>query len=119
MNPTIAQAILLAVAVLAILFLIHRFAPTSTVAKAEDVAIADAKKVAAAVKADMPDVDADMPDVDADIVAAGQRFILWATDKSAELAKIAEANAAMAKKDALAAQTVSALAGRQAPTSVA
>lgn len=107
MTPTIAQSILIAVAVVAILFLIHRFAPTSTAAKVEDVAIADAKKVAAAVKADLPDVEAD-------IVAAGQRFILWATDKSAELAKVAEANAAMAKKDALAAQTVAALSARQA-----
>lgn len=112
MTPTTPIAILVAAAVLAVLFLIHRFAPTSTAAKVEDVAIADAKKVAAAAKADLPDVEAEM-------VAAGQRFILWATDKSAELAKIAEANAAMAKKDALAAQTVAALAGRQAPTPAA
>ena len=118
MTPTIAQAILIAVAVLAILFLIHRFAPNSAVGKAEGVAMADAKKAVAVVKADLPDVEAD-------IVAAGQRFILWATDKSAELAKIAEATAAMAKKDALASQTVAALSARQAaakasaPTSAA
>jgi len=112
MTPTIAQAILIAVAVVAVLFLIHRFAPTSAVGKAEGVAIADAKKAVATVKANLPDVEAD-------IVAAGQRFILWATDKSTELAKIAEATAAMAKKDALAAQTVAALSARQAAAKAA
>lgn len=45
MNITIAQAILIAVAILAMLFLIHRFAPTSGVAKAEDRVIAGVEKL--------------------------------------------------------------------------
>ena len=51
MNIDLPQAILIATAVAAVLFLIHRFAPNSAVAKATDAAIADAKKAEAAAAA--------------------------------------------------------------------
>ncbi len=108
MTPTTPTAILAAVVVAAILFLIHRFLPTSTVAKAEDVAIADAKKVAATVKSDLPDLEADA-------MAAGQKFLTWLTDTSEEIAAKAKADASIAKKNALRAQAVAALGAATNP----
>lgn len=103
MNLTTPQAILLAAAVLALLFIIHRFFPASAVAKAEDVAIADAKKAAAVVRADLPDVEADA-------MAALSRGMAWLTDTTAEVAAKAKADASIAKKNALKAQAAAALA---------
>ncbi len=103
MNPLTIALIVATLA--AVVFAIHRIFPSVTVKSAETAVKTEAAKVETAIKADMPDFEAE-------VVAAGQRFILWATDKSAELAKIAEANAAMTKKDALAAQTVAALNAR-------
>ena len=79
MTPTIAQSILLAVAVLAALFLVHRFAPTSAVGKAEGQLLAEAEKVA--------------PSVEAAGLHALTAAELWLTDTTAQDAAIAKANA--------------------------
>ncbi len=86
MTPTIAQAILIAVAVLAVLFLIHRFAPTSTAAKVEDVVIADAKKAE--------------PAFEAGAMHALAAVETWLTDTTTQDAAIAKANAEKATKAA-------------------
>lgn len=119
MNPTIAQAILLAVAVLAILFLIHRFTPTSTVAKAEDVAIADAKKVEPALQALGTKIEAA---AEADAMAALAKVTTWITDTSAEsamkaeaAAKVAAADASIARKGALRQHLAATLSAPVAP----
>ena len=95
MNPTISQAILLAVAVLAVLFLVHRFAPTSAVAKAEDVAIAQVKKVE--------------PILQNDAMQALSAVETWLTDTSSEDATIAKANASKATKAAALREHISTL----------
>lgn len=103
MNPLYIALIVAALA--AAVFYIHRKYPTL-------------KGAEAAAKTEFATLKADLPDLEADAMAAGQKFLLWLTDKSGELAKVAEANASMAKKDALAAQTMAALTARNAAPNV-
>jgi multidrug resistance efflux pump len=93
MFPTVAQAILIAVAVGAILFAIHRFAPTSTVAKIEDVVITDAKQLE-------PSFRGAVSTIEADASALLAKAELWLTDDSAANAKLAKAAALTSEANA-------------------
>lgn len=84
MTPTIAQSILLAVAVLAVLFLVHRFAPTSAVGKAEGQLLAEAEKV-------VPSVEA----VGMQALTAAEMWITDTHSKDAAIAKLQAEKAAI------------------------
>lgn len=86
------QAILIAVAVLAILFLIHRFAPAK-VAQAEHWAAGEVQQMATAV----PKI---VPTLEADVSSLLAKTELWLTDDSASNAKRAKAAAMAAEADA-------------------
>lgn len=88
MNPSISQAILLAVAVIAVLFLIHRFAPASKVAKLEDAVIADAKRAEPALRGIVSQVETAAADEASQLLTDVE---LWLTDDSAANAKLAQA----------------------------
>ena len=104
-----SSLVLLAIAlvVLVVLYLLHNHLLTGAVAAAK----AELTKVETTVKADLPDIEADA-------VAAGQKFLLWATDTSQELAAKAALDATIAKKNTLAAHTATALAARAAAPTV-
>lgn len=98
MTPESLVLVAIALVAVVVLYLVHNHLLTGAVAKVR----AEFTKVETAVKADLPDVEADA-------VAAGQRFLLWLTDTSAELAAKAVADASIAKKAALKAQTAAML----------
>lgn len=85
MTPTIAQAILIAVAVLAVLFLVHRFSPNSAVGKAEATVVAQVEKA--------PSVEEIKSFVEGEAMQALATVETWLTDTSAQDAAIAKANA--------------------------
>jgi hypothetical protein len=84
MTPTIAQAILIAVAVLAVLFLIHRFAPAAKIAQAEHWAAAEVNKA--------PTVAEVKSFVEGEAMQALACIEMWLTDTTAQDAAIAKAN---------------------------
>lgn len=112
MNPTIPQAILLAVAVVAVLFLIHRFAPTSAIARAEDRVIADAKAAEPVLQTLGTSIEAA---AEADAMAALAKLSGWLTDISAETAAKAAADASIARKGALRRHLVTTLSASTPP----
>lgn len=102
MNPILLIALTIA-ALAVVVFAVHRIWPTVTVKSAAAAAEAEAAKLGATIKADLPDLEADA-------MAAGQRFMAWITDTSEEIAAKAKADASIAKKDLLRAQAAAALA---------
>lgn len=90
MTPTIAQAILIAVAVLALLFLVHRFAPNSVVGKAEGQLLAEVEKAPSVVQ-----IESFVRDEAMQALTTAEA---WLTDTSTEQQAIAKANASMASK---------------------
>lgn len=99
-HVTTAQALLVLGAIIAVLFLVHRFAPTSTVSKIEDVVIGDAKQLEPAFRAAVSSLEADTS-------ALLAKAELWLTDDSA-------ANAKLAKAAALTSEATADKAARQA-----
>lgn len=110
MSPILIAAIAIT-ALGAIVFAVHRIWPSVTVKSAGTAIETEARKLGAEIKADLPDLEADA-------MAAGQRFLLWVTDTTSEIAAKAQADAAIARKDALAATTLAALSARAAATRV-
>lgn len=93
MNITTPTAILIALAVLSVLFLIDRFAPNSAVAKVENTFLAD-------VKASEPTLRGVVSTLELDASGLLAKAELWLTDDSASNAKRAKAAAMMAEANA-------------------
>jgi len=85
MTPTVAQAILIAVAVLALLFLVHRFVPAAKITQAEHWAAAEVEKA--------PSIADVKSFVESEAMHALASVETWLTDTTAQDAAIAKANA--------------------------
>lgn len=85
MNPTTAQALLILAAVLALLFLVHRFVPAAKIAQAEHWAAAEVEKA--------PSIAEVKSFVEGEAMHALASVETWLTDTTTQDAAIARANA--------------------------